>query len=110
MWEERKGVAPEGYSHDGAIDSCANLIVSEVEKITEILQSRHYNIASTLTEDFMIGINDDLKGYNLTIQDGLHVFRPTAEVMNDFENFLQRAEDIAGRETGVVKVILPKEL
>ena len=89
---------------------CANLVVPELEKITTILQSRHYNILSPPTEDCIVGKNDDLDDYGLTIQDGLHIFRPTADVLNDFENFLQRAEDIAGRETGVVKVIVPREL
>lgn len=107
MWQQRKGVC---LSCDSAVDSCANHIACKIEKITNILQSRRYNISSTPTKDFMIGKDDGLEDYNLTIQDGLHIFRPTADVLNNFENFLQKAEDIAGREMGVVKVVLPKEL
>lgn len=58
----------------------------------------------------MIGINDGLEDFHMSIQDGLHIFRPTADVLNDFEKFLHKVEDIAGQETGVVKVIIPKEL
>lgn len=97
-------------SRDGALNFCADFIVPKLEKITKILQSRHYNILSPPTEDCIVRKNDDLDDYGLTIQDGLHIFRPTADELNDFENFLQRVEDIAGRETGVVKVIVPKEL
>lgn len=57
-----------------------------------------------------MAVGTDSKGLNLTIEDGLHVFRPTANVIHDFEKFLLKVEDIAGRETGVVKVILPEEL
>lgn len=89
---------------------CANRNACEVEKITNILQSRHYNTSSTGEVDLMIEINDDRNDFNWTIQDGLHIFRPTADVLSNFENFLQKVEDIAGRETGVVKVIVPKEL
>lgn len=95
---------------DVAANFCANIFASGLEKITKALQSQYYDITSLVTENLLIGIHDDLENYNLTIQDGLHVFRPTADVLNDFENFLQRAENLAGRETGVVKVILPKEL
>ena len=58
----------------------------------------------------MTDIEDEGEDLDMTIQDGLHIFRPTAEVLNDFEKFLLRVEDIVGRETGVVKVIIPEEL
>ena len=93
-----------------AVDPCANHIASKIEKITNILQSRQYNISSTPTRDLSIEVIDNLDNYNLTIQNGLHIFRPTAGVLSDFENFLQKVEDIAGRKAGVVKVIVPKEL
>lgn len=108
MWHQRKGVCAPGRHLHGTASFCVNLVAAESEKITRILQSQHYNTSSPLTKDF--GINGDMEGYNLTIQDGLHVFRPSVGVLDDFENFLLRAEYIAGRETGVVKVILPKEL
>ncbi len=55
-------------------------------------------------------MEEELKNYNMTVEDGLHIFSPTADVLHDFDNFLIKVEDIAGRERGVVKVILPKEL
>lgn len=91
-------------------NSCTNLVGSESEKITKMLESRHDVISSLLTKPSSQGINDDMKDYNMTIQEGLHVFRPSVGVLNDFESFLLRAEHMAGRGTGVVKVILPKEL
>ena len=91
-------------------NSRGNLVGSESDKIIKMLESRHDDISSLLTKNLPQGINDDMKDYNLTIQEGLHVFRPSVGVLNDFERFLLRAEYIAGRTTGVVKVILPKEL
>ena len=47
--------------------------------------------------------------FNLTMDKGLHVFSPTSSVFHDFPNFLKVVEEIAGREHGVVKVIMPKD-
>lgn len=43
------------------------------------------------------------------MDNGLFVFSPTAVEFTNFTNFLQEAEEIAGREHGVVKVIVPTE-
>jgi len=43
------------------------------------------------------------------VDNGLFVFTPTATEFKAFANFLQQAEEIAGRENGVVKVIVPRE-
>lgn len=48
-------------------------------------------------------------GFNLSMEKGLHVFSPTANVFEDFPTFLEAVEEIAGREHGVIKVIVPKE-
>ncbi len=48
-------------------------------------------------------------GFNLVMDKGLHVFSPTANVFKEFTTFLETVEAIAGREHGVVKVIVPKE-
>ncbi|KAI9836786.1 MAG: hypothetical protein M1819_000951 [Sarea resinae] len=49
-------------------------------------------------------------GFNMHIdKHGLHVFSPTADVYRDFETFLEVVEELAGREKGVVKVVVPKE-
>lgn len=90
--------------------SNAEYFAVEIEKITNILWARHYSISSGLAEDCMMEIEDDREDLDMTIQDGLYTFRPTADMLNDFEKFLLKVEDIAGRETGVVKVIVPKEL
>jgi hypothetical protein len=80
------------------------------ENITQILQSHHYSISPDIQNDFTSGMEEELKNYNMTVEGGLHIFSPTADVLHDFDNFLLKVEDIAGRERGVVKVILPKEL
>ena len=47
-------------------------------------------------------------GYNITKDAGVDVFSPTKEVFEDFTNFLAVVEEISGRKTGVVKVIVPE--
>lgn len=52
------------------------------------------------------------KGYggdNLEVVDGVCIFKPSAAIFADFEAFLETVEDIAGRELGVVKVVVPAE-
>ena len=39
---------------------------------------------------------------------GVWVFSPILDVFNDFANFLQKIEELAGREWGAVKVVPPK--
>lgn len=41
------------------------------------------------------------------VEQGLHIFTPTRAEFSDFERFLEDVEEVAGRETGVVKVIVP---
>ncbi|KAI9707331.1 MAG: hypothetical protein M1836_000291 [Candelina mexicana] len=48
------------------------------------------------------------EGYNVSRENGLYVFTPTLKVYRDFSRFLARVEEIAGREYGVVKIIVPK--
>ncbi len=47
-------------------------------------------------------------GYNLSMEDGLYVFSPTEAIFQDFTQFLEGVENIAGRVKGVVKVVVPK--
>ena len=86
------------------------LTTSGLEKITRILRSRHYSLSSDPEDELMMDIGNDLEELTMTVQDGLHIFRPTADMLQDFGKFLVKVEEIAGRETGVVKVIVPKEL
>lgn len=46
--------------------------------------------------------------YNLSMEQGLCVFSPTEAVFQDFAQFLEGVERIAGRVKGVVKVVVPK--
>lgn len=48
-------------------------------------------------------------GFNLCEEEGVYVFSPTAAALSNFETFLEKAEEVAGRRRGVVKVILPRE-
>jgi len=41
------------------------------------------------------------------MKSGIHVFEPTCAEFNDFVTFLKVVEEIAGREAGVVKVVVP---
>ena len=43
------------------------------------------------------------------VVEGLHVFSPTAADFSHFKHFLEAVEEVAGRELGVVKVIVPSE-
>ena len=43
------------------------------------------------------------------MEQGVHVFTPTAAVFLEFGRFLKDVEEIAGRKMGVVKVIVPSE-
>lgn len=45
----------------------------------------------------------------MRMEEGLHVFIPTAAAFLDFGRFLKDVEEIAGRKMGVVKVIVPSE-
>lgn len=44
------------------------------------------------------------------VTDDVYVFKPTVLKIMDFENFLSKVEEIAGRKMGVVKVIIPQDL
>ena len=39
---------------------------------------------------------------------GVYVFSPTKEIFDDFANFVEVIEAVAGREQGIVKVIVPQ--
>lgn len=83
-----------------------------------LIQTPRYSYGSTVHDgDFEMTdasianfAADDLDGLNVSLKDGVHTFTPTAAVLGNFEDFLQRVENISGREVGVVKVILPREL
>lgn len=52
------------------------------------------------------------EGYNgsfFHMEGGLFVFKPTAARFTDFGNFMKEVEELAGRERGVVKVVVPQE-
>ena len=42
-------------------------------------------------------------------QGGIFLFKPNAEVFRDFPSFLRVVEEIAGRERGLVKIMIPDE-
>ena len=43
------------------------------------------------------------------MESGIHVFKPTYNAFQEFTTFLNWVEMIAGREVGVVKVVVPDE-
>ena len=43
------------------------------------------------------------------MEGGVYVFTPTADAFLDFGSFLKNVEEVAGRELGVVKVIIPSK-
>ena len=53
-------------------------------------------------------VSEDLKG-GLRVENDLHIFSPTMAAFSDFGRFLGNVEEIAGRKTGVVKVVVPAE-
>ncbi|KAI9724726.1 MAG: hypothetical protein M1812_000001 [Candelaria pacifica] len=68
--------------------------------------STHASASSDYTRKLLETIPD---GYNVSRENGLYVFSPTLKVYQDFPRFLAKVEEIAGREHGVVKIIVPKE-
>lgn len=48
-------------------------------------------------------------GREFYLENGVYVFTPAASAFIDFCRFLKDIEEIAGREMGVVKVIVPSE-
>lgn len=84
-----------------------------LEHILELLASPGYAVTpsstteleSTLPADYP-PINAPL-GYNLSVEQGLYVFSPTAGIFREFSKFLECVENIAGRVKGVVKVVVP---
>lgn len=46
-------------------------------------------------------------GFNISMQDDLYVFAPTAATLWNFQKFIAKVEDIIGRKKGFVKIILP---
>lgn len=53
-------------------------------------------------------VSEDFEG-EFRVENGLHVFSPTTAAFSDFGRFLREVEKIAGRKTGVVKVVVPAE-
>lgn len=110
MWQQRKSMSPGVKS----ISRCcivpyADHLAFEIEKVTNMLECHDYPLSSSKREDW-IEIKDELEHLDMTVQNGVHIFRPTVDMLNDFEKFLMKVEDIADRETGVVKVIIPEGL
>lgn len=89
-----------------------------VDKTVALIQTPGYSCCSAVHDDDFTTTDastgnffaDDLDGFNMSVKDGVQTFTPTAAVLSNFEDFLQKVENISGREVGVVKVILPKEL
>ena len=50
--------------------------------------------------------SEDFKG-GFRVKNDLHIFSPTVAAFSDFGRFLRDVEEIAGRKTGVVKVVVP---
>lgn len=48
--------------------------------------------------------------FDFEVIDDVYVFKPTVLNIVDFEDFLSKVEETAGRKTGVVKVIIPQDL
>lgn len=85
--------------------------LSEVSEPSKASNGSEF-LKSQLLLDLM-GENQDANmtdGFDFEVIDGVYVFRPTVVDFVDFEIFLKKVEEIAGREMGVVKVIVPHEL
>ena len=89
-----------------------------IAQITNLLSIPYYSMSaaarylqvstSTTTSAYQTG-GKIPEGFNFCMDKGLHVFSPTASVFKDFATFLGTVEEIAGREYGVVKVVVPKQ-
>ena len=77
-------------------------------RIEELLATPRYSSWSP-SEGHIFRPESLPRGIDLQIEDGLYVFKPTAAVFRDFERFLKVVEDLSGRKTGIVKVIVPAE-
>lgn len=72
--------------------------------------------SESLSSHFVIDLDnkdqatDTPNTLDFEVIDGVYVFRPTVASFMNFENFLERVEEIAGRKMGVVKVVVPQEL
>ena len=53
-------------------------------------------------------VSEDFDG-EFRVENDLHIFSPTMAAFSDFGRFLRNVEEIAGRKTGVVKVVVPAE-
>ena len=94
------------------------ILKPEIAQTTTLLSMPRYSAPPTTqdmgtsspgkTAAYLYGckVPDD---YNLSMDQGLHIFSPTKSVFEDFPSFLEVVEEVAGREHGVVKVVVPKE-
>ncbi|MCJ1466551.1 hypothetical protein MMC07_005171 [Pseudocyphellaria aurata] len=48
--------------------------------------------------------------FNMSIQDGLFVFAPTAGELWNFQSFINKVEDIIGRKRGFAKIVIPNTM
>ena len=78
------------------------------ERINGFINSPRYNPNPSQREMGDQGLEglDDFEG-DFHVEDGLHIFSPTMAAFSDFGRFLRDVEEIAGRKTGVVKVVVP---
>ena len=51
-------------------------------------------------------VSEDFEGES-RVENDLHIFSPTMAAFSDFGRSLRDKEEIAGRKTGVVKVVVP---
>ncbi|MCJ1251821.1 lysine (K)-specific demethylase [Trapelia coarctata] len=83
------------------------------DRIREILEAPGYSpvtIGSQMTRAHLQpfqALNDIPDGYSWRMDSDVHVFEPSRSVFEDFETFLKVVEEIAGRNVGVVKVVVP---
>lgn len=79
------------------------------DQITDLLRKDRYTVSAGPQAPHALTLGEVPDGFNHFMDKGLHVFSPTADVFNDFTTFLEVVEAIAGREHGVVKVVVPNE-
>ena len=94
--------------------NCGKLTLDFVERISTILGASGQSLPDVLNPGTSkikasayhpsAEIPDD---FNLSMENGTFVFSPTKSVLEDFPRFLEVVENVAGREQGVVKVVIP---
>ncbi|KZF20056.1 JmjC-domain-containing protein [Xylona heveae TC161] len=79
------------------------------ERINEILYAPSYQSSTAPSDYEQASLENIPEGIDITMEEGLYVFHPTLKKYQDFPTLLSEIEEIAGREMGVVKVVVPKE-